>query len=85
MKNREEIAGFLEFLKGVPFEYSANLHVRQSCEEDVQLYNACCVLWNAISWTTRARRGLSGKSFRLCRIIGESRKEQIGCGRWQNS
>ena len=36
MKNSEEIAGFLEFLKGVPFEYSASLHVQQSCEEDAQ-------------------------------------------------
>lgn len=36
MKNSEEIAGFLEFLKEVPFEYSASLHVQQSCEEDAR-------------------------------------------------
>ena len=37
MKNSEEIAGFLGFLKEVPCEYSASLHVQQSCEEDAQL------------------------------------------------
>lgn len=36
LKNSEEIAGFLGFLKEVPYEYSASLHVQQSCEEDAQ-------------------------------------------------